>query len=85
MIIELNSLEKEKTHNIWRDVEDGKGRIHMLVTVSGTTRGDSPSNLSNWEEDLDKMKEEWTKRYVSCCLRTYFLIVNNTILISLNM
>ena len=46
------------------DVEDGKGRLHLLVTVSATTRGDTPSNLANWEEDLDKMKDYWIKEYV---------------------
>ena len=37
----------------------------MLVTVSGTTKGDSPANLTNWEEDLDNMKDEWAASYVS--------------------
>lgn len=50
---------------MWKDVEDGKGRLHLLVTASATTRGDSPSNLGNWEEDLDNMKEDWVKQYVS--------------------
>ena len=65
IIVDLNDLPKEQTVNIWKDVEDGKGRINLLVTVSATTRGDTPSNLANWEEDLDKMKDEWTKAYVS--------------------
>ena len=65
IIVDLNECPKEQTVNMWKDVEDGKGRIHLLVTVSATTRGDTPSNLANWEEDLDKMKDEWTKAYVS--------------------
>ena len=65
IIVDLNDLPKEQTVNIWKDVEDGKGRMHLLVTVSATTRGDTPSNLANWEEDLDKMKDEWTTAYVS--------------------
>ena len=63
--MDLNELPKEQTTSIWKDVEDGKGRIHLLVTVSATTRGDTPSNLMNWEEDLDKMKDYWTTAYVS--------------------
>ena len=59
-------MPKEQTTSIWQDVEDGKGRLHLLVTVSATTRGDTPSNLANWEEDLDKMKDYWIKEYVSC-------------------
>ena len=57
-------MPKEQTTSIWKDVEDGKGRLHLLVTVSATTRGDTPSNLANWEEDLDNMKEYWIKEYV---------------------
>ena len=57
-------MPKEQTTSIWQDVEDGKGRLHLLVTVSATTRGDTPSNLANWEEDLDKMKDYWIKEYV---------------------
>ena len=33
--INLLDLDKEKTHNIWADVEDGEGKIHLLVSVSG--------------------------------------------------
>ena len=65
VIFDLRDLQKEVTHNLWKEVEDGKGRVHVLVTITGTTRGDSPSNLANWEEDLDKLKEGWTKQYVS--------------------
>ena len=62
--VDLRELQKEATHNLWRDVDDGDGRVNFLVTISGTTRGDSPSNLSNWEEDLNKMKHKWIERYV---------------------
>ena len=55
----------EATHDIWRDIEDAKGRIHILVTVSGTTTEDSPSNLSLREEGLEIEKEVWIERYVS--------------------
>ena len=33
--INLLDLDKEKTHNIWADVEDGEGKLHLLVSVSG--------------------------------------------------
>ena len=36
VMINLLDLEKEKTHNIWADVEDGDGKLHLLVTISGT-------------------------------------------------
>lgn len=62
---DLRDMEKEVTHNLWRNVENGKGMIHTLITISATVRGDSPSNLINWEDDLDRMKEEWIHLYVS--------------------
>jgi hypothetical protein len=63
--VDLKELAAEVTHNIWRDVENGDGRINLLVTVTATTRGDSPSNLINWEQDLDKLQSQWVERYVS--------------------
>ena len=57
-------MEKEVTHNLWRPVEDSAGTINFLVTISATTKGDSPSNLSNWENELDEMKTKWIDDYV---------------------
>ncbi len=31
--VDLRELPKETTHNLWRDVEDGDGRINFLVTT----------------------------------------------------
>ena len=44
-------------------------RLGTSVIVVGTTRGDSPSNLTNWEEDLDKLKGDWMEKYVSTSCR----------------
>ena len=63
--IDLRDLAPEITHNLWRPVEDGQGMLNFLMTISATTRGDSPSNLSNWEEELDKKKPQWINQYVS--------------------
>ncbi len=63
--VDLKELPSEVTHNLWRDVEDGDGRLNVLVTVSGTTRGDAPSNLTNVEHELDKLEQQWVERYVS--------------------
>ena len=63
--LDLRELSKEVTHNLWRTVEDGAGLLNVLVTISATTRGDSPSNLTNWEEDLDLKKANWIEEYVS--------------------
>ena len=62
--IDLRHLAPELTHNLWRQVEDGQGTLNFLMTISATTRGDSPSNLSNWEEELDRKKPQWINQYV---------------------
>ena len=62
--VDLSALTPEVTHNLWRDVENGKGRLNFLVTLSGTTRGDSPSNLANWEDELGKIQTDRALTYV---------------------
>ncbi|KAJ8734009.1 hypothetical protein PYW07_014560 [Mythimna separata] len=37
-VIDLSQLEKEKTHELWQELECGQGSLHMLVTLSGTAR-----------------------------------------------
>ena len=71
--VDLKDLAPEVTHNLWRDVQNGDGRINLLVTISGTTRGDSPSNLLNYEQDIDKLQSQWMERYVSCMLAVFVL------------
>ncbi|XP_026324294.1 multiple C2 and transmembrane domain-containing protein-like [Hyposmocoma kahamanoa] len=35
-IVDLSQLEKEKTHELWQELECGYGSIHLLVTLSAT-------------------------------------------------
>ncbi|XP_021205323.2 multiple C2 and transmembrane domain-containing protein isoform X1 [Bombyx mori] len=46
-VIDLSRLEKEKTHDIWQELECGYGFIHMLITVNGSqlTRGLAVDNI----------------------------------------
>ncbi|XP_026727345.1 multiple C2 and transmembrane domain-containing protein-like isoform X3 [Trichoplusia ni] len=37
-VIDLSQLEKEKTHELWQDLECGQGSIHLLITMSGSAR-----------------------------------------------
>lgn len=48
--INLASLERETTHRIWRDLEDGAGNIFLLLTISGTTASETISDLAAHEE-----------------------------------
>jgi len=61
--LDLTTLSREATHNIWSEVQEGKGLLNFLVTITATTRGDSPSNLNNWEEELDRDKSLWMEKY----------------------
>jgi hypothetical protein len=49
--IDLRQLSKEVSHHLWRQIKDGEGMLNVIITISGTTKTDSPSNLSNWNPD----------------------------------
>lgn len=50
-IIDLSRLEREKTHRIWQDLEEGAGSIFLLLTISGTTASETISDLTTYEEN----------------------------------
>ncbi|CAG5017854.1 unnamed protein product [Parnassius apollo] len=37
-VIDLSHLEREKTHELWQELEYGRGSLHMLITLSGSER-----------------------------------------------
>ncbi|XP_049887338.1 multiple C2 and transmembrane domain-containing protein-like isoform X2 [Pectinophora gossypiella] len=43
--IDLSQLEKEKTHDLWQELECGYGSVHMLVTLSATARNMQVDNV----------------------------------------
>ncbi len=45
--IDLTKLALETTHNLWLDVENGEGKLNVLVTISGTTRWDIVKTNNN--------------------------------------
>ncbi|XP_046972709.1 multiple C2 and transmembrane domain-containing protein isoform X7 [Vanessa cardui] len=49
--IDLSTLEREKTHNIWQDLEDGNGQIFLLLTISGTTQSETITDLASYREN----------------------------------
>ncbi|XP_067004497.1 multiple C2 and transmembrane domain-containing protein isoform X3 [Anabrus simplex] len=49
--IDLSRLEREKTHRIWQDLEEGAGSIFLLLTISGTTASETISDLTTYEEN----------------------------------
>ncbi|KAL0120558.1 hypothetical protein PUN28_008335 [Cardiocondyla obscurior] len=49
-VIDLATLERETTHRLWRELEDGSGSIFLLLTISGTTASETISDLAVHEE-----------------------------------
>ncbi|XP_039746523.1 multiple C2 and transmembrane domain-containing protein isoform X2 [Pararge aegeria] len=61
--IDLSRLEREKTHNIWQELEDGNGQIFLLLTISGTTQSETITDLASYREnprDLENIERRYT-------------------------
>ncbi|XP_062595963.1 multiple C2 and transmembrane domain-containing protein 1-like isoform X2 [Saccostrea cucullata] len=46
--IDLSEIEKEKTHTIVKELEDGAGTIKLLLTISGTQGAETITDLVNY-------------------------------------
>ncbi|KAK1125389.1 hypothetical protein K0M31_005758 [Melipona bicolor] len=61
-VIDLATLERETTHRLWRDLEDGSGNIFLLLTISGTTASETISDLAAHEE-TPRERDQLYQRY----------------------
>ncbi|XP_031826651.1 multiple C2 domain and transmembrane region protein isoform X2 [Nomia melanderi] len=61
-MIDLATLERETTHRLWRELEDGSGSIFLLLTISGTTASETISDLAAHEETPHE-REQLYQRY----------------------
>ena len=64
--IDLRELAKEVSHNLWRPIVDGQGQVNAIVTITGTTNGDEPSLLDNWEPESNwekKLAEKYVRHF----------------------
>lgn len=52
--IDLKDFEVEKTHHIWKRLDNGLGRLSILLTISGTTSEDSVTNLKGVEDKIER-------------------------------
>lgn len=62
--IDLSQLEPEVTHTIEQELEDGGGMVRLLLTMSGTSRGDASSDLCNFtpiSRDLDDICRKYVR------------------------
>ncbi|KAL1493655.1 hypothetical protein ABEB36_009354 [Hypothenemus hampei] len=61
-VINLMEMERERTYNLWQELEDGAGSLHLLLTISGTTASETISDLTTYEEN-EREKENIISRY----------------------
>lgn len=61
-VIDLSSLDREITHSLVQELEDGAGTIHLLLTISGTTASETISDLTAYEEN-PREREVVVNRY----------------------
>ena len=62
-MINLAELAPEKTHALDQPLEDGAGFIKILVTISGTSGGESISDLANYTPN-PREREDIIRKYV---------------------
>ena len=70
--IDLSKLEHEETHDIWVELEDGAGKIHLLLTITGRRSSEllSIQDLNNYRYDDENSLE------AKYALRSSFSISN---------
>ncbi|KAL8566338.1 hypothetical protein ACOMHN_030538 [Nucella lapillus] len=61
-IVDLSSLESERTHHLDVELEDGAGLLKLLLTVSGTCANDAQSDLSNFTPD-SRLQGQLQRKY----------------------
>ena len=52
--MDISKLEREKTHRLWCELEDGAGSVFILLTVSGMTNVETISDLMTYQEDPEQ-------------------------------
>ncbi|XP_066262385.1 multiple C2 and transmembrane domain-containing protein isoform X3 [Euwallacea similis] len=62
-VINLMEMERERTYNLWQELEDGAGSLHLLLTISGTTASETISDLTTYEENY-REKQNILNRYL---------------------
>ena len=65
--VDLSKLEHEITHKLWVDLEEGEGKLFILLTISGRANFDSPVPDLDAHQDEDEEVEQ--RRIRSFALR----------------
>lgn len=49
--IDLRSLPRESTHNMWQALDESAGEVYLMLTISGTTASETITDLTSYRED----------------------------------
>ena len=56
--IDLAKLEHEHTHKLWVEVEEGEGKLHLLLTISGKSNSEEPiMDLEKWSDPPEILEQ----------------------------
>ena len=73
--VDLSKLEHEVTHKLWVDLEEGDGKLFILLTISGRANFDSPIPDLDSHQDEDEELEQ--RRIRSFALRNTLKDLNS--------
>ena len=62
--MDISKLERERTHRLWCELEDGAGSVFILLTVSGMTNVETISDLLTYQEDPEQI-DDVRRQFVS--------------------
>ena len=54
--MDLSEFPREKTHDLWTELLEGAGKVHLLLTISGTTAAETTSDLLAYKENPREQK-----------------------------
>ena len=60
--LDLSTLKRDVTHDLWLDLEGGAGRLHVLITISGLAQFDDIDAAADGAVG-DKDQPAASKRY----------------------
>ena len=60
--VDLTDLKHETTHQLWVDVKDGEGKLHLLLTITGKANSEKPiMDLDKWSDPPEVVEDRMQK------------------------
>ena len=61
--LDLSTYTRDRTHDVWVDLEDGAGKLHLLISISGLTTFEPIQDLANYC-DPEHKSADYKWRYI---------------------